>query len=167
MRAWKTIALVSAVLWPALAFAEVKVNFIAPERYFDASLNGSYGSRRYGEAIKKLDAIFQDLGARYLAPGDQLTIDVLNVDLAGEYDPWAFSYNVRLMTDTTWPRIKLRYALTRADGPPVTGEEVVIDQNYLTHPDFQARTGALAYEKIMLQRWFKSRFERPKPPAQS
>jgi hypothetical protein len=167
MRAWTMMALTGAVLWPSLASAEVKVNFVTPERYFDASLNGNYGSRRYAAAVKALDAIFQDLAKRYLAPGDQLSIDVLDVDLAGEYNPWTpYSYNVRLMTDSTWPRIKLGYVLTRADGPPVTGVELVSDPNYLTHQDFRARTGALAYEKIMLEAWFKARFVPPKPPAQ-
>lgn len=152
-----------AGLWPAAASAELRLNFVAPEHYWDASLHGGYGARRYERAVKELDKIFQALAARYLRPGDQLTLDVLDVDLAGEYEPSRYSYEVRLMTDTTWPRMKLRYVLTRPDTAPVSGDELVSDRNYLTFPNFRSGSETLSYERIMLERWFKARFAAPKP----
>lgn len=157
-------ALLGLSLWPSTGFAEVKVNFVAPQRYYDADLYGGYTGRRYERATKEMEKIFQGLAQRYLAPGDQLTIDVLDIDLAGEYDPSSrYSYPVRLMTDTTWPRIKLRYVLTRPDAPPVSGDELVADPNYLTFPNFHSGSQAFAYERVMLDRWFKARFAAPAP----
>ncbi len=157
--------LLGAALWPAAASAEVKVNFISPERYFDASYYGGYGTRRYERTLKELDKIFQELAARYLAPGDQLTIDVLNVDLAGEYSTWSvYSFDVRFMTEVTWPRIWMRYVLTSASAPPLSGAELVADQNYMSLSKFRSGSaGTMAYEKIMLERWFKARFASPRP----
>jgi hypothetical protein len=31
---------------------------------------------------------FEKMGERYFAPSQNLAIDVLNIDLAGDYDPW-------------------------------------------------------------------------------
>lgn len=151
----------------AATAADVKVNFIAPERFYDASLYGGYGAHRYERTVKELEKIFQELATRYLGPGEQIAIDVLNVDLAGEYHPYSlYAYDVRMMTEITWPRIRLRYVLTRPNDAPLSGEEVLIDQNYMTFSGFRSGgSRTLSYERVMLDRWFKSRFAARPTPA--
>ena len=154
--------LLAAGLWPFAAAADVKVNFIEPQRYYDASLHGGYNSRNYSPTIKELETFFRGLAARYLGPGDELVIDVLDIDLAGAYESGTNYFDVRLLSEVTWPRIKMRYMLTRGDAPPITGVETVSDPSYMTFLNFRSGSESMSYEKVMLRRWFRMRFEAPK-----
>ncbi len=91
-------------------------------------------------------------------PGQELTIEILDVDLAGELR-WRHFGDVRILRPVTWPRIKLRYALT-SDGLEVaTGEELVSDRSYLMRPSTRRCHDALRFEKAMLDDWFRRRFD--------
>jgi hypothetical protein len=83
MRTVTSLALAIA-LWPLHASAAVKVNFINPEHYVDA---GSYGQDRTRN-LDEIERTFQKLGEHYLSADQVLTIDVLDVDLAGRLEPW-------------------------------------------------------------------------------
>ena len=61
------------------------------------------------------------------------------------------------MREVTWPRIKLRYALTRGDQLLASGEEQLIDQNYLMMTNRYFVGDRLRYEKAMLDAWFERR----------
>jgi hypothetical protein len=136
------------------ALADVRVSFLDASRYTDAGEAPGEAERNTAELGKHLEA----LGRRYLKPDQTLTIEVLDIDLAGRTHVHAGRPNdVRVMTGTAdWPRIKLKYTLeTKGEGPR-SAEESVFDMGYLQNPD---RTGqALAYEKRMLGDWFRKRF---------
>ena len=119
---YRALLTVVAALWVADASAEVKVNFINPDKYTDANLRQRYGKSARDIALREIETFFGRLGETYLAPGDKLTIDVLDVDLAGRFEPWQFDYrDVRFMREITWPEIKLRYSLERASEPVRSG----------------------------------------------
>ena len=80
------------------------------------------------------------LWLRGLPAGDTLTIEVLDIDLA-----------------ITWPRIKLRYALTRGDQVLSSGEDQVTNLNYLMESNRYFSGDRLRYEKSMLDAWFDQR----------
>ena len=101
--------LAAALLVPVPSYAGLKVRFINPERYTDA---GSFGAGGRDATLAAFRAHLEKLGARLLTPGQNLTIDVLNIDLAGEYEPWRRNLSdVRIMRDVTPPHIKLSYVL--------------------------------------------------------
>ncbi len=62
------------------------------------------------------------------------------------------------MRDITWPRIKLNYRLTDANGEVKSGEENISDRSYLDAPHMHSAIDTMPYEKEMLERWFRSRF---------
>lgn len=141
--------------------AAVTVNFIDAERYTDATPSSAYGSARERDAtLAALRQHLTALGARYLQPGDRLSIDVLDVDLAGRFEPWRpRAYDVRFLRDITWPHIKLRTVLER-DQRSVTREEQVADLDYLLNATACRGRDSLCYEKRMLDAWFARRFTR-------
>ena len=153
-------------LWPAgmLAIAApsaagVSVSFIQPEKYVDAAYSRSYASEKdRAEVQRDIERHLQRLAGRSLPASDTLTIEVLDIDLAGWFEPFTFrrtGAEVRVMRNVTWPRIKLRYALTRGDQLLASGEEQVIDQNYLMMSNRYFVGDRLRYEKAMLDAWFE------------
>src|SRR5262245_16602301 len=113
MRKFAALALCGAfvVLGSGAAVAEVRVSFVDAEHYTDANLyyNG-YGAAARAPALHEIELILDRLGQRYLQQDQTLSIEVLDVDLAGRFEPWhRFGHDVRYMRDITWPRIKLRY----------------------------------------------------------
>lgn len=90
-----------------------------------------------------------------------LEIEVLELDLAGRFEPWrARSYDVRSLTDITWPRMTLRYTLTQGGRVTARGEERISDMAYLMTAGMRFDSDSLRYEKKMLDDWFRLRFGR-------
>ena len=152
---WTTLTagVLALMSMPASAHAGLTVRFVDAERYSDAEV-GSNGSRK--ETLNELRRTFATLGARYLAPGQDLAIEVLNIDLAGERLPGR-SGETRIVTGATAPRISLRYTLRER------GRVVRRDEEMLTDSNFQMSTAArsgdrLAYEKELLADWFRNEF---------
>jgi hypothetical protein len=156
-----TLALCGAltILGSAAASAEVRIAFVDPDHYADASLYNGYGAAGRAPALREIEQTLQRLGGRYLRPSQMLTVEVLDISLAGRFEPWRpLAYDVRFMRDITWPRIKLRYQLTEAGQPPRAGEELVADQYYLTRVGTFPSGEVMPYEKAMLADWFRARF---------
>ncbi|MBL8644699.1 MAG: DUF3016 domain-containing protein [Rhodospirillaceae bacterium] len=149
---------------PADQAPNVKVSFLNPEKYLDAGLYRDYGAKSREATMTELRKHFEKLGAKYLAPGQTLSIDVEDIDLAGRFEPWrADAYDIRFLTDATWPRITLRYKLEGAGGTVTSGEEVVRNMNYLMLQTRRDSGETLHHEKAMLDDWFKSRFVARQP----
>jgi hypothetical protein len=140
--------------------AGVKVHFIDPDHYIDANLRHAYGKTAKEPAMREIENFLSQLGERYLAPDETLTVDVLDIDLAGRFEPWHWNYqDVRFMRDYTWPSIKLRYRLEGPTGTIASGEETVSDQSYQFNAAFGSDLETMRYEKTMLERWFRQRFK--------
>lgn len=136
------------------------VTYVQPERYADAGYSRSFASERdRAEVQRDIEQHLQRLAERSLPAGDALRIDVLDIDLAGHFEPWRFqgSSDVRIVRDITWPRIKLRYALTRGGHATASAEEQLADLNYLMSINRYSSSDRLRYEKAMLDDWFEKR----------
>ncbi len=158
------VAFAVLILAPGASFAGVKVRFIDPEHYTDA---GSFGTGSRKATLAAFRTYFQKLGERFLAPGQTLTIDVLDIDLAGEYEPWRTNFSdIRIMRDTTPPSFRLRYVLTERGKRMRSGEENLMDINYQMNASARLSGGRYAYEKALLDDWFRRNFadRRDEPP---
>jgi hypothetical protein len=147
----------AALLTGAAHAGTATVKFIQPERFADA------GKSPADEAsnMRVLARHFEVLAEHRLPPGYALSVDVLDVDLAGTVLPTRRDgrplRTVRGMAD--WPRMHLRYTLA-ADGATVaSGDEWVEDPGYTATPLIAtAYADPLRYEKRMLARWVSDRF---------
>jgi hypothetical protein len=139
------------------AAAAVDISFSQPERFTDAGRGDSGEARR--TVMQGIERFLQRLGRRWLQPGRTLRVEVLDIDLAGRYEPWRpLAFNLRAMRDVAWPRIRLRYALADNGRVIATAEEDVTDLHYLLRPKVRLSRDPLRYEKAMLDDWFRSRF---------
>ena len=144
------VSLIAAALWASPADAAVKVSFADPQRYVD-------GDSRYVNVQKDLRAYLQRLGGR-LERGVDLRVTVLDIDLAGFDMSTRNPHKYRVLTGATWPKIKLRYVLTKNRKTIASGEEWLTDHFYRSRIGLASTNDPLRYEKNMLEDWFHSRF---------
>jgi hypothetical protein len=145
------------------AAAQVRVTFVAPERYTDAQNRfGSGPSLRV--VLAEMRRLFETLGDAVLAPGQALDIAVLDIDLAGLDQPsFGAAQGVRVVTDITPPRFRLRYALKERGRTVLTAEETVSDINFLLRATRLSSGQTFFYEREVLRDWFQARFVQRRP----
>lgn len=152
------VAFALAAATPALA--DVQVTFTSPESYRDAAPRRGSGTRERDHVLKRLEAYMQKLGERYLAVGETLHVEVLDLDLAGREEWWHAPYDLRVLRDITAPSMKVRYTLLRGGETVASGEERITDRHYLMGgSSLGLDNDALRYEKEMLRDWFRRRFD--------
>jgi Protein of unknown function (DUF3016) len=145
----------ASVAVAAQAAGSVQISFVKPEGFADVR------DRTYSreQNLKALEQVLTSVAKPYVADGQTLKIEVLDVDLAGEVRPGARAWDVRVLRGRAdWPRITLRWSLEGAGATPRSGEAVVQDMSYLQRiPPAMADT-ALVYERRMLDEWFRTQF---------
>lgn len=140
----------------APAAAETRVTFVDPRSFTDAGLYRPGPVGADAPALAGLRRILERAGQR-LPPGQDLAIEVLDVDLAGYFPPWQRSMTpIRVMESTTWPRIRLRYTLTQGGRTIASGEQLVSDTMYLRRPAVFRSAAPLRFEEPMLLDWFSA-----------
>lgn len=141
---------------PVVAAGTVKVDWVAPATYTDA------GTTRWDERdnLRELAQHLQRLGERHLRAGEELRIDVLDVDLAGWVRPSrSTGTDLRIVRGgADWPRFGLRYSLLVNGKLVKSGSETVADMDYSRRVGHLRGTEPLHHEKQMLERWFRATF---------
>lgn len=136
---------------PARA-ASVDIRYVQPERYTDAG-RGSDAERVRDALTRQLQAL-----AASRLPADQaLHIEVLDIDLAGELNPWLRTAGeIRVMKGRAdWPRLHLRYTLARDGQILRQGDTWLSDPNYLHQIGSLHDHDGLRHEQRMLERWMR------------
>jgi hypothetical protein len=144
----------------ACAFAgAAHVTFVSPEKFADIGpfINGPEAAANMAEIARHIE----QLAARRLPADQVLEVDVLDVRLAGILDPRRYlNTPYRVMRESSWPSITMRYRLMRGGGVLASGEETVSDGAYLHFINRYPDGDPLRFEKRMLDNWFDSRFVR-------
>ena len=154
------LALMGAWIAGAWAAGSIEVRFIEPQRFVDIGLRASDREAN----LAQLRAHLEGLAPRLL-DGQRLSIDVLEVDLAGEERPAHHGNPVRVLRGRAdWPRMRLRWQLTGPGAPERGAEEWLADLAYLNRlpPNFGTHE-ALPYERRMLEEWFQERIVAGQP----
>jgi hypothetical protein len=151
-----TLLCFAAAAGSALA-GTVNVSFVDSARFADA---GATAADREA-TLRALSQHLQARGGRVLPADQVMTIDVLDVDLAGAVKPLHRRAGTELriakgMAD--WPSIKLRYSLESNGKVLKSGEESVADMDYMHRTNRYGDADPLHHEKQMLDDWFKTRF---------
>jgi hypothetical protein len=151
----RSLALAGLILLSAgSACAGVSVTFVHPESYADMP----FATQDREQVLKDLSEFFDKLAAG-LPAGQDLKIEVLDLDLAGRLRPnyRGGNQDIRIMRGgADWPRMHLRYTLSAGGRVLRSGDEKLSDMNYLDHPRNARDSGdALHYEKQMIDDWFK------------
>ena len=138
------------------AAGRVEVAFLEPARYSDAGRDPAESRRNEDTLARHLEG----LGERYLAAGQVLKVDVLDVDLAGTLRPSRHGTGeIRIVRGgADAPHIRVRYTLSEGGQVVKSAEETVTDLSYLAHANIPPTGDPLRLEKRMLDDWFKARF---------
>lgn len=158
MKPLLTFFALAAIAASAHAAGTVQVQFIQPEKFADIR-DQAFSRERNLENLKRH---LEQAAAPYVADGQTLRIDVLDVDLAGEPKPDARANGLRVLRGRAdWPRIELRYTLESPGQPARSGKASIRDMAYLQHgPLAIPADEPLRYERRMLEEWFKKEFKR-------
>ena len=143
------------------AAGTVNVSFIEPERFIDARDR----SRDYSSALNQISDHLKYLASRFLPDGQQLKIEITDVDLAGDLVPTPSMTDQyrRVVGESDFPRIDLRYSL-EVNGKQVrSGQESLRDMDYTHQVPSYSSYDPMRYEKLLLEHWFKTRFALPEP----
>ena len=148
----------------AASAATVSVTFVQPEAFTDAGHSrGRATQRELAELQQEMQQHLQRLADRKLAASDTLQVEVLDIDLAGDFETnrlTRFS-DVRVVRDIASPRITLRYTAKLGDRVVSGPEEQLRDMNFLWSHNRYSSGDHLRYEKPMLDAWFEKRFAKP------
>lgn len=163
----KNLATLSIFLLTALAIplnaaqAGVNIQWENKDNYRD--LDYYYGDNNglFNMFSKDMSAYLNKVAERYLPEGYTLNLTVLDVDLAGEFEPWhRVPYDeVRIIKDIYPPRMKFTYTLTDKDGKVLKeGEESLVDLDF----QFNASRRMVIddqffYEKEMMADWIRTK----------
>ncbi|CAH0208353.1 hypothetical protein SRABI118_01919 [Massilia sp. Bi118] len=134
------------------AAAAVTVTYTAPDKYADVPRDS--GER--DNLMNDLTDHFTWLGTA-LPPGQDLRIEVLDIDLAGREEPSARAVrDVRVMRGgADWPRMRLRYAVEANGQVLKSGEAQLSDMDYMAKVSRYSEDQPQRYEKQMIDRWFE------------
>lgn len=150
------------VLETGAARADIVTRFVEPVRYTDAQ-------NRFGSGLSlrvtlgEIHRIIEGEGRRVLRPGESLTIEVVEIDLAGFEQPGAnVPYGVRVVRDITPPRLRLRFVLSANGRPILAGEETLTDQNFLIGSSHRSGS-TFAYERELIRNWMRDRIAERRP----
>ena len=151
----RSLAFAGLVLLSAgSASAGVSVTFVHPETYADMP----FATQDRDQVLKDLTEFFDKLAAG-LPVGQDLKIEVLDLDLAGRLRPnfHGTAQDVRIVRGAAdWPRMHLRYTLSAGGQVLRSGDEQLSDMNYLDRLSNARYAGdMLRYEKQMIDDWFK------------
>jgi len=133
------------------ASADVTVNYIQPERFSDLP----FTTWERETVLKDLTGHFAKLGAQ-LPPGQNLRIDVLDVDLAGREYPGRGGRDLRIVKQVDWPRMDLRFTIEQNGQVVRSGEAQLRDMAYMDHIRSYRDNEPLVHEKRMIDDWFYS-----------
>ena len=135
-----------------LAAADVTVNYVQPDRFSDVP----FATWEREEVLKDLTGYFTKLGAR-LPAGQNLRIEVLDVDLAGREYPTRGVRDLRILKNSAdWPRIDLRYTLEQNGQVLRSGQAQLRDMDYMDRIGRLTDNESLRYEKRMIGDWFEN-----------
>lgn len=128
---------------------DVIVNYIQPDSFSDIPTGGERE-----ETLRALTAHFVKLGAK-LPPGQNLRIDVQNIDMAGSERPSGARTDLRVTNRSAWPSIDLHYTLESNGQVISSGDAQLRDTAFLDRPNRYFNHDTLRYEKRMVDSWFE------------
>jgi hypothetical protein len=158
----RAVSCAALILAAPCAHAAVSVESTNPDKFADAG-------DRNNDPVKVMKALaehLKGLGAKYLPPGTDVKIEVLDLDRAGR-TRMNLPTEIRVMTGKADPPcIDLRYTVTRGKASEAPRKEHLCDTDYLRPLGVGYRENdPLVYEKRMLTEWFQQRFAAKDAPA--
>ena len=133
----------------ASAMAAATVSFVHPDKMTDVP--------HFDADLQSMETVFrqhlEELAAR-LPAGQDLKVEFLDIDLAGDVFPRVAVRDIRVMKgQADWPRMHLRYSVEQDGKVLRSGDMEISDPNYLMGSNFYSNE-LYGHEKQLLDDWF-------------
>ncbi|WP_323143539.1 DUF3016 domain-containing protein [Massilia phyllosphaerae] len=153
MTCLRHLAFAACLASHGIAMAGVTVNYVHDARFTD--LPRTPWQRQ--QALEDISAHFQALG-KDLPAGQDLVIDVLDIDLAGREEPNRFALSgVRILSHGgDWPRMRLRYSLVEDGKVLKSGDAQLSDKAYGNRVNAYPSDARWPHEKQMIDDWWRA-----------
>ena len=143
-------AVAAFLLACASASAAATVTYINPEKMTDVP--------RFASDRESMEMIFRDhlnQLASQLPSGQELKVEFIDIDLAGDVFPRVPVRDVRVMKgQADWPRMHLRYSIEQDGKVLRSGDRELSDPNYLMGSR-SYNQDLYGHDKQMLDDWFR------------
>lgn len=142
----------------------VSVHWNDPAQFTEIKYSRNRWEARRGNWVEQLAIHLRERAQKRLPPGQQLDVNIIDVQRAGNYEPWlGIRYDdVRVIRDIYPPRITLAFKRIGADGRVIAeGERKLSDLGFLTGSTPVGSHDPLRYEKQMIDRWLAREFAAP------
>lgn len=111
-----------------------------------------------GNWLSQLAEYLRGRAQQRLGSGERLDLTIVDVDLAGGYEPWLGldQRDTRVVRDIYPPRMTLQFRHIGADGQVLSeGERKLTDPGFLTGSMPINNTDSLRFEKRMIDAWLR------------
>jgi len=137
----------------------VQVDFADPSRFLDVNPEGMDAAKGQEVVLNKVRDVFRTEAQKRLPYGYSMIVQVKDIDLAGDYEPWRDPEDqARIDREIYPPRIEFEYEIIDDSGNVLsTGSEYLNNLFYLLDPaGAKHRNSEVAYDVSMLIReWMK------------
>lgn len=143
----------------ALLFgAKVEINYDEPQTFSDVEANGMYSEAVFKRFASTFEETVKSLADDFLPKNAKLKMTVLDIDLAGEYEPSYYSgtENVRVIEGIYPPRLKFEYQVMHGDKVLAEGVAQTTDVTFMwnaTNAVYEPME--FVYEKNLIEEWMR------------
>jgi hypothetical protein len=132
------------------ASAAATVSFINPEKMTDVP--------HFSSDLESMEMVFRDhlneLASK-LPAGQELKVEFLDIDLAGDVFPRVPVRDIRVMKGRAdWPKMHLRYSIEQDGKVLRSGDREIADPNYLMNAS-TFNNELYGHDKKLLDDWFR------------
>lgn len=143
----------------------VNVRWQDPAQFSEIRYSHNRFESKRGNWVERLAQHVRKYATPRLAPGERLDIDITDIELAGDYEPWrgADFQDTRFIREIYPPRITLNFTRIGPNGEVIAqGERKLVDHGFLMGSGTAGLdSDPLRYEKAMLQQWLARELPRP------
>ena len=143
----------------------VSVSWADPSTFSEIRDSGNRQDSAQGTWLQDLARYMRQQAERRLPPGDTLQLTLVDVQRAGQYEPWRGMrmQDTRIIRDVYPPRMTLRFRQLDAGGNVVAeGERKLVDAAFLQTASGD-RNDPLRYEKRLVDSWLRREFPSRSP----
>ena len=141
----------------------VTVRWGDPALFSEIRYSPNRWEAKQGDWVVELGNYFSERIGRTLPAGERVEVEILDIELAGEYEWWIpRAEDVRVMRDIYPPRIHIDWQRYGADGQLIgEGQKKLYDLSYLNGPQPLNTSDPLRFEKVLIDRWVRREFGEP------
>ena len=136
----------------------VSVSWSDPSTFTELRVSNNRRAAAEGNWLQDLAQYMRKRAQQRLAPGEHLDLTIVDIDRAGQYEPWHGPnlQDARIIRDLFPPRMTVKFRRTDASGAVVAeGERKLTDPAFMLNSNALNNTDPLRYEKKMVDSWLR------------